>query len=299
MNFKKYINKNNLGNIKYKETFKNITTMRVGGKIKYLYYPSNVNALKDAITFLKENKIKYIFMGNGSNIIASERKYNGVVISSKYLPHTMNIEKDELTVTAFYDLRRLVSFTVSRDINTFTKLAGIPATIGGAIYMNASANNMAISENLISVTYLKNNKIYTKYKDNITFNYRYSEFMDQKCIILEARFKIIKKTGILVDYNNYLAQRREKHPIIFPNSGSIFRNLNNKKAYEVIKEIKMDGFTKGRAQVSMKHCNFIINTGDASGDDIYKIINKIKTRANKKKYNLKEEVILFNFKQKK
>lgn len=297
MNFKKFVYKQELGNIKRNEYFKNITTMKVGGKIKYLFYPNNVNCLKEAICYLNENKIKYIFMGNGSNIIASDNFFNGVVISSKFLPHTMNIDNDVISVTAFYDLRRLVSFTVSRDIDTFTKLAGIPATIGGAIYMNASANNCAISENLIDVTFIKNNKIYTRKKEDIKFDYRHTEFMDNNCIILEASFKIIKKVGLIKEYNSYLEKRRNSHPTIFPNSGSIFRNLNNKKAYEVIKEIDMAGYTKGRAQVSMKHCNFIINTGNAKGNDIYKIINLIKKLAFKKQYNLREEVILFNFKK--
>lgn len=295
--FKRYIKKYNLGSVK-KEYFKNITTMKVGGKIKYLYYPNSISSLKKAIEYINNKEIEYIFMGNGSNIIASERKFKGVVISSKFLPKTLSIDKNQIRVTAFYDLRRLVSFCVSRDIDTFTNLAGIPATLGGAIYMNASANNQSISDHLVTVTYLIDNQIITKTKKELEFSYRTSEFQKNKAIILEAKFEIINKKNILVNYNNYLTIRKNNHPIIFPNSGSIFRNTKDKKAYEIIKELNLDGYTKGKAQVSMKHCNFIINIGDAKAEDIYKIINYIKKRAYINNYILQEEVILFNFKEK-
>ncbi len=295
MNFKKFVYNNELGEVNTKSYFKDLTTMRVGGKIKYLFYPNSVDSLNEVLLFINQNKIKYLFIGNGSNIIASEKKYNGVVINSKNLPHTLNIDNDLLTVTAFYDLRRLVKFCVSKDIDTFTKLAGIPATVGGAIYMNASANGLSISDNLISVTYIKNNKKYTKLKSELIFSYRHSEFQESDCIIIEATFKVLKEENIMVDYNNCLLKRKHTHPLIFPNSGSIFRNNNNKKAYEIIQELKMVGYTYKNAQVSVKHCNFIINTGRARGEDIYKIINKIKKKAKKKNYYLKEEVILFNF----
>lgn len=295
--FKRYINKNNLGKVK-KGYFRNITTMRVGGKIKNIYYPNSITALKKAIEYLNKKHIKYIFIGNGSNIVASERTYNGVVICNNNLPKTLKIDKDVVKVTAFYDLRRLVNFCVNKNIDTFTQLAGIPGTVGGAIYMNASANNTSISDDLISVTYLHNNEIKHKTKEEIKFEYRYSDFQLDKYVILEAHFKIKEKEDIIIDYNKALESRKKNHPIIFPNSGSIFRNLETKKAYEVIKELNLQGYTKGKAQVSFKHCNFIINTGKAKGEDIYSIINLIKKKALEKSYVLKEEVILLNFKNK-
>lgn len=295
--FKRYVKKNNLGSVK-KEYFRNITTMRVGGRINNLYLPTSVTALKKAVEYLNKKNINYIFIGNGSNIVASERKYKGVVICNKHLPKTLSIDKNELKVTAFYDLRKLISFCVSKNIDTFTKLAGVPATIGGALYMNASANGLAISDNLISVTYLYNNKICVKTKDEILFDYRYSDFQKDNCIILEAKFEIKIKDNILIDYNTALETRKKNHPIIFPNSGSIFRNLESKKAYEIIQELNLQGYTKGKAQVSMKHCNFIINTGKARGEEVYKLINIIKKKALENSYILKEEVILLNFDRK-
>ncbi len=126
MSFEKYIKKNNLGIVKKNITFKQLTTMKVGGKIKYVYYPSNVVGLREAIKYLNLKKIEYLFIGNGSNIVASERKFKGVVIHSKYLPHTMNIKDDVLTVTAFYDLRRLVAFTSERQKPQVTSASPSP-----------------------------------------------------------------------------------------------------------------------------------------------------------------------------
>ncbi len=295
MNFKKFVKKNNLGNIDKNGSFKDITTMKVGGKIKYLYYPNNVDNLRLAIGFIKKTGLKHFIVGNGSNIIASDKKFDGVIISSKYLPHTINTDNNIINVSAFYDLRKLVNYTVGRNIDTFTKLAGIPATIGGAIFMNASANNFSIYDNLINVTYLENFEIKVKTKEEIDFDYRASEFMKKDCIILEAKFKVIKKEGLLTEYHDLLKKRNDNHPMLFPNSGSIFRNFNNKKAYEVIKDINLAGFKKGNAQISHKHSNFIINTGNAKSKDIYNIIKIAKKKAKKINRELKEEVILLNF----
>ncbi len=293
---KRYIKKNKLGVVK-KEYFRNITTMKVGGKIRYYYSPNSITSLKKVVEYLENKKIKYIFIGNGSNLIASEKTFNGVVINSRLLPKTLSLDNNVLKVTAFYDLRRLVSFCVSKDIDIFTNLAGIPATLGGALYMNASANGMSISDDLHSVTYLENNKIISKLKEELTFNYRESSFQNKNIIILEAKFYIKFRENILKDYNEYLKQRKLNHPLIFPNSGSIFRNIGNTKAYQIIRDLELQGKMKGKAQVSIKHSNFIINTGRAKGSDVYKLIKLIKKKAMSNNIYLKEEVILFNFKK--
>ncbi len=292
MRLKKFIKKNNIGSITNKEYFKNLTTLKVGGRIKYLVYPNSIDSLVQLIKYLSHKNIKYFIIGNGSNIVASDKVYKSVVINTKQLPQTLNIEDSIINVSAFYDLRRLVSTTVGKDISTFVELAGIPATVGGAIYMNAGAYNKQISTNLISVKVLVNNEIIEYNKEQLDFKYRYSIFHNNKAIILEAKFNIIKSNDCFIRYNTYLLKRKEDHPLLYPNCGSVFRNLEYMKAYEVIKELHLVGYTKGRAQISAKHCNFIINTSNAKGRDVYKIIKHVKKKSN---YKLKEEVILLNF----
>lgn len=296
MNFKTFVKKNNLGNLEKKAAFKNITTMKVGGKIKYLFYPNSIDNLRLGLGYIKKNRLKYFFIGNGSNVIASDKYFDGIVISGKYLPQTINTDKSIINVSAFYDLRKLVNYTVGRNIDTFTKLAGIPATLGGALFMNASANNCSIYDELISITYLENFEVKIKLREEIDFDYRKTEFMKSDSIILEAKFNVVKKDNILSEYHELLKKRKESQPILFPNSGSIFKNFNNKKAYEVIKDINLAGYKKGNAQISHKHSNFIINTGNAKAKDIYNIIQKAKKKAKKYNRELKEEVILLNFK---
>ena len=300
MGIRRYISKNKLGLILRDKRFSELTTMKVGGQIRNLYYPISVENLVSVVEYLHKKRMKYFVIGNGSNIIASDKKFNPLVISGKHLLKSIVFTDDEFIVGAFMDLRIVIARLIEKQISTLTNLAGIPATIGGAIVMNAGAFKSSISDNLLWVKYLEKGKLYKKSIDELTFGYRNSQFKKENIIILEASFKIIKDNETIFKYRNILQNRREKQPLNYPNSGCIFRNLEDIKAYEVIRRLNLVDNPIGGAKFSPLHSNFIINYDNASSSDIYKLILLAKKNAKEtENISLIEEVILLNFSNKK
>lgn len=296
MRINKFISKNQLGLVISDKRFSDLTTIKVGGKIKSLYYPSSVENLIKVIQYLQKRGKKFFMLGNGSNIVASDKTYKNIVINGKHLVKQISFFDDYFVVSAFMDLRIVIAKLIERGISTLVNLAGIPATVGGAIVMNAGAFKMNISDNLLWVRYLKDGKEVTKDINELYFSYRSSELKDENVIVLEAAFKIITDKEVMFIYKNILEKRRNRHPLNYPNCGSIFKNLEKKRAYEVIKDINMGDYSIGGAKFSEKHANFIVNYNKAKASDIYKLIILAKKRALiLEDVTLKEEVILLNF----
>lgn len=296
MKLVKYIDVNNLGVILKDKFFKDLTTIKVGGKIKFLYYPNSIESLIDVLIFLNRKKLDYFVIGNGSNIVASDRCYKKLVINGKHLIKDIIFKDDYFIVSAFSDLRKVNISLIQKDISTFINLSGIPATIGGAICMNAGAFKSNISDNLVWVEYICDGVIKRSFKDELTFSYRNSSFKNNNFIIINAAFKIIHGNGLMLKYNEINSRRKEIHPLNYANCGSVFKNFENIKAYSIIKKIGLVNYNIGDANFSDKHSNFIINKGNARGNDIYKLIILAKKRAFiYEKIILEEEVILLNF----
>ena len=296
MNVKKYIVKNRLGLVLNDKKFSELTTMKVGGKIRNLFYPTTTENLIKAIEFLHSKKKKYFILGNGSNIVASDKVFKPLVISGKHLIKSIEYAGNYFIVSAFMDLRVVIAKLVEKQISTLVNLAGIPATVGGAIVMNTGAFKSNISDHLLWVKYIENGKCFVKNIDELSFGYRESQFKKDDVIILEAAFEIVKDPESILIYKEILEKRRESHPLNFPNSGSIFRNKSDVKAYEVIKKIDLVGKSIGGAKFSEKHANFIVNFNNAKATDIYNLIVLAKHKAlNLENINLIEEVILLNF----
>jgi UDP-N-acetylmuramate dehydrogenase len=296
MRINKFISKNQLGLVINDKRFSDLTTIKVGGKIKLLYYPSSVENLIKVIEYLQKRGKNYFILGNGSNIVASDKTYRNLVINGKHLVKQISFFDDYFVVSAFMDLRIVIAKLIERGISTLVNLAGIPATVGGAIVMNAGAFKMNISDNLLWVKYLEDGKEVTKDINDLYFSYRSSELKEENIIVLEAAFKIITDKEVMFIYKNILEKRRNRHPLNYPNCGSVFKNLEKKRAYEVIKDINMADYSIGGAKFSEKHANFIVNYNKAKASDIYKLIILAKKRALiLENVTLKEEVILLNF----
>lgn len=277
-------------------SFKDITTMKVGGRIKELFYPNSIENLLQVIIYLNKKNKKYKIIGNGSNIIASDNIYKDVVISGKHLVKDIIFKEDYFIVSAFEDLRKVNVNLIQKDISTFINLSGIPATIGGALYMNAGAFKSNISDYLIWVECIFENKLIRLFKEDLEFGYRTSIFKNNKYIIVNAAFKVMYDNNLFLKYKEINNKRKEIHPLNFPNSGSIFKNTDNVKAYKIIQQIGLVDYMIGDATFSNKHANFIINKGNAKAKDIYKLIILAKKRAYVfEKIILEEEVILLNF----
>ncbi len=288
----------NDGDIKENVSLKTLTTLKVGGISKYVFYPKDVTSLKKALTLFKENNINYKIFGNGSNIIPSDKIYDGVIIKLSLL-NNLKIEDEVIEVEAGYSLMKLAKEVIKLGLSGLEWANGIPGTIGGAVYMNAGAYKQDMSFVLEKITALDENmNIVTLNKDELDFSYRHSRLMEENLICLSATLKLEKKDISLIEevVNKRKEKRMETQPLEYPSAGSVFRNPFNDFAGRLVEECNLKGKQIGGAMISLKHANFIINKDNATGNDVLDLINLAKKEV-KEKFNieLKQEQELFNF----
>ncbi len=271
----------------------NYNTYRLDTKCKLLVFPRDIFEFQEIMYIL--NGSKYFILGNGSNIILPDY-YDGVVIKLKYF-NNYNIFDEYIEVDSGVMINKLSMELSKLGYKGFEWASGIPGTIGGCIYNNAGCYGSEISDNLIDVTVFCDNKIYCLRKDELSFSYRNSTFkMNNKFVILKAKFKFEKgDPEELLDLIKVRTNKRiESQPLEYPSCGSVFRNPEGLIAGKLIDEANLKGKCVGGAMVSNKHANFIINNGNATPEDIIKLINEIKNTI-KKNYNidlvLEQEVI--------
>ena len=288
----------NDGDIKENVSLKTLTTLKVGGISKYVFYPKDVTSLKKALTLFKKNNINYKIFGNGSNIIPSDKIYDGVIIKLSSL-NNLKINDEVIEVEAGYSLMKLAKEVIKLGLSGLEWANGIPGTIGGAVYMNAGAYKQDMSFVLEKITALDENmNIVTLNKDELDFSYRHSRLMEENLICLSATLKLEKKDISLIEevVNKRKEKRMETQPLEYPSAGSVFRNPFNDFAGRLVEECNLKGKQIGGAMISLKHANFIINKDNATGKDVLDLINLAKKEV-KEKFNieLKQEQELFNF----
>ncbi|MDE5565948.1 MAG: UDP-N-acetylmuramate dehydrogenase [Anaeroplasmataceae bacterium] len=279
MNFCKYVIDNDLGKIETDRFFKEFTTIGCGGKISYLYSPKDLDSLIKAYIFLNQNNVRFFILGNGSNILASDETYDGVVISLRHMPYSYTIKNDTLECSAFYPTIKLAHDLALEEVGDLSFLGGIPGLLGGAIYNNSGAYQKEIKDSLIDVTYLDTaGKLVTIPSSQCNFGYRKSFFHTISGIIVSARFKVCKmKTLEILQQRS--THRKLSQPLENKSMGSIFKNNSLISAWKVIDALGMRGFNINDAAVSKKHANFIINLGKAKSSDILNLIQLIQRRA--------------------
>lgn len=288
----------NDGDIKENVSLKTLTTLKVGGISKYVFYPKDVTSLKKALTLFKENNINYKIFGNGSNIIPSDKIYDGVIIKLSSL-NNLKTNDEVIEVEAGYSLMKLAKEVIKLGLSGLEWANGIPGTIGGAVYMNAGAYKQDMSFVLEKITALDENmNIVTLNKDELDFSYRHSRLMEENLICLSATLKLEKKDISLIEevVNKRKEKRMETQPLEYPSAGSVFRNPFNDFAGRLVEECNLKGKQIGGAMISLKHANFIINKDNATGKDVLDLI-KLAKKEVKEKFNieLKQEQELFNF----
>jgi len=257
---------------------KNYNTYKIGGKSRFIIKPYNVKCLKKLLKYLKEKNIKYFVLGKGSNVILPDKDYSGAIIILDYLKD-IKINDNIVEAESGIILTKFINTLINYNLGGLENLYGIPGTLGGAIHGNAGCYGSVISNKLISVTYLENEKIKTLKKEKCEFIYRDSIFKhDRNKIILRAKFELIKKDKQEMQniVKENLLKRRNTQPIEFHNAGSVFRNPINLSAGKLIEESGLKGHSINDAEISTKHANFIINKGNATSEDIKELINIIK-----------------------
>ena len=290
---------NKLGEVLKDEPISRYNTYKVGGSADYIFLPSNVENLIKTLKYLKENKISFKVIGNGSNLIFSSKRYKGVLIKLDNL-NNIDIKDNEVYVEAGYKTVKLAN-KLSREGYTGLEFAtGMPGTIGGAVFMNAGAYNSDFKSIIKSVTYLDENyNIKTLNNEDLEFEYRNSIFKkERKQIILSTTLTLEKDDPkkIIEVVESRKKRRIESQPLDYPSAGSVFRNPEGNYAGKLIEDLGLKGYTIGGAKVSEKHANFIINAGNATGEDIKELIEYIQSKV-KENYNidliLEQELVNF------
>ncbi|MDE7162381.1 MAG: UDP-N-acetylmuramate dehydrogenase, partial [Anaeroplasmataceae bacterium] len=261
MNFNEYVVENQLGIVESGYTFQELTTIGCGGTIETLYTPNSVASLQKAFVYIIEHNLKYFLLGNGSNTLARDTGFDGIVIHLRKLDYSYEIKDSILTCSAFYPTIKLAYDLAKEDWGDLSFLGGIPGLLGGAIYNNSGAYKDDIAHHLLDVTYINSaGKLVTLSNRDCAFSYRKSIFHYIDGIILFARFQLEKiKTSEVLERR--AKERKLAQPLDSRSMGSIFKNNPLISAWKVIDALGMRGFHINDATVSAKHANFIINTG--------------------------------------
>ena len=265
------------------EPMKNHTSFKIGGTADEFCTVSSKEEIIELINYAKEKNMPYFVMGNGSNILVSDKGIRGVVIQISSNFSNYEISGSMINAESGVLLSTLAKAAQKNALSGMEFASGIPGTLGGAIYMNAGAYGGEMSSIVRSVTYLKNGEI-KKIGDGFGFGYRKSIFADLGVVILEAELEL--KEGnpeeIKAKMEDYKTRRTEKQPLNMPSAGSVFKRPEGYFAGKLIEDAGLKGFQVGGAKVSEKHSGFIVNAGGATANDVLSLIRHIQITVKEK-----------------
>lgn len=265
-------------NVKVDEPMKKHTTFRVGGPADYFLTPENVEQIQETVLFLKEKNVPYYIIGNGSNLLVGDLGYRGAIIQIYQKMNQIRTEEEYIYAEAGALLSKIAAEALSKELTGFEFASGIPGTLGGAVMMNAGAYGGEIKQVIQEATVLtKNGKIVTRTVDEMELAYRSSIFSKNEEIVLSAvlKFEKGKKESIRARMDELKEQRVTKQPLEYPSAGSTFKRPEGYFAGKLIQDAGLRGFQIGGAQVSEKHCGFVINRDHATAADIVSLMEQV------------------------
>ncbi len=269
---------NSFNNIKYDEPMKYHTSFKVGGKADIYFEPGNVDELIKFISYLKEKNINYFLFGNGTNLLVADEGIRGAVIKLGDKMASVVIDGERIMVECGALLSAVSKIAADYSLSGLEFGNGIPGSVGGAVTMNAGAYGMEIKDVVEKVEVLDSD-LKLKVLDNkqMEFGYRKSIIEKHGYIVIKSTFKLKKaNTWDIKRHIDELTEKRQsKQPINLPSAGSVFKRPEGYFAGKLIEDAGLKGLTIGDAQISDKHCGFIINKGNASAKDIYNLIKHI------------------------
>ncbi len=265
------------------EAMKNHTTFRVGGPADYLVYVSNAAELKAVFEAGKSENLDIFVLGNGSNLLVSDEGFRGVVVAFERPEHPIHIiDKTEngetIEIPAGAMLSAAARAVASEGLKGFEFAAGIPGTLGGAVVMNAGAYGGEIKDSLVSALVLESDgSLRERTAEELELSYRHSVLQTEGGVVISATFSFEygNPEEIQGKIEELAAKRREKQPLEYPSAGSTFKRPEGYFAGKLIEEAGLKGHQIGGAQVSEKHCGFIINRENATAADIKYLIDYV------------------------
>ncbi len=266
--------------VKSDEPMNKHTNFKIGGNADIFIIAKNIEEIQFVTKFAKENNISLTILGNGSNVLVSDKGIRGIVLQVGL--KEINIEKKGsalIEVEAGTMLGALAQILLKQSIAGFEFAAGIPGSIGGAIRMNAGAYGGEMKDIIKDVTVLnENGNIITLPKEQCEFSYRYSRFVSSKEIVIKATLELPygNEKEIKEKMEEYAQSRKEKQPLNLPSAGSIFKRGENFITAKLIDECGLKGYTSGGAQVSTMHAGFVVNLGNATAQDVLNVVQHVK-----------------------
>ena len=263
----------------FDEPMKKHTTFKIGGPADAFCVVKNVDELLGLVNLCKTLKIRYMTVGNGSNMLVGDGGIRGVVI--KPGGEFMNVKIDGTKAVAGSGvlLSKLCNVLLKKSLTGLEFAAGIPGCVGGGVYMNAGAYEGMLSQCIKSVSFIDEDGVLCKKNaDELDFSYRHSYFFDKNCIITECEFLLEEGDSdeIKEKIAEYNKMRSDKQPLEFPSAGSVFKRPEGYFAGKLIEDSNLKGVRIGGAEVSKKHAGFIINADNASAKDVTELIAHIK-----------------------
>ncbi len=281
------------------ESMKKHTSLKIGGTADYFISINDENELLNLLKLCKEFKKKYFIIGNGTNILVTDKGFRGVVIKLKFENVNIKISENEgiIEVGSGYSLIKLSKLALENELEGLEFACGIPGTIGGAIRMNAGAYGSEIKDILISTRFIdtEDEKIKELPLELHQFSYRNSIFAQKPYIILSTKIKLKKgsKLQIKSKMDQNFESRKLKQPIEYPSAGSTFKRQEGIVTAKLIDELGLKGYSIGDAQVSTKHAGFLINKGNANFEDMNELIEKVKEKIyNRYKIKIELEILI-------
>lgn len=287
-----------LGTVEVDRPLASMTTLHIGGEAAYVVYPDSMLALEALLAILQTEQIPFKVIGNGSNLLCSDARFDGVIIHLKNFSASFFLGCD-LIAEAGCSIIALSYKAMEQGLSGLEFASGIPGTVGGTVYMNAGAYLSDMSAVLESVFVLRDGQFGWMKKEECGFSYRTSLFQAHpEWIVLAVRIRLSPsdKDEIRALMDSRRQRRMASQPLNMPSAGSVFRNPTDHQAWKLIDGIGYRGHRIGGAMVSEKHGNFIVNADHATGRDFLTLVEEIQEKVRKKyQYELHLEVEKFNW----
>lgn len=269
----------NVGTVLIDELMKNHTSFKIGGPVDIMILPSNEEEIKNAVEICRAEKLDFMVMGNGSNMLVKDGGIRGVIIKLNENFKKIEVIKNRIYAQAGALLNAISRVALENSLSGFEFATGIPGALGGAMTMNAGAYGGEMKDVVETVRALdKNGEIRDYSNEEMNFRYRGSRVGDEGLIVLSILFKLTpgKREEIKATIDDLTHKRTSKQPLEYPSGGSTFKRPEGHFAGKLIDDSGLRGLRYGGAQVSTKHCGFVINSECATCKDVLTLIDVIR-----------------------
>ena len=256
------------------------TTFKIGGNARLVVYPQNEEQIGEFVKCAKSEKVRLIAIGNGSNLLVDDGGIDAcVLILGEPFSDIRLIDDETIYAKAGAKLISLCRFAYEHSLSGLEFAYGIPGSAGGAAFMNAGAYGGEMKDVLYKCEHIDNDgNVGSLEKDELKLSYRHSVYYDNDCIITGLYLKLKKgeRAEIKAKMDDFIRRRRDKQPLEYPSAGSTFKRPEGYFAGKLIMDAGLRGYTVGGAQVSEKHCGFVVNKGGATAADVMQLVNDVK-----------------------